>query len=78
MLDKDQIEQFEDRPIEIRPANCRMRLRDENKAYPRSGCGYCKDGGLRGCPYEGRRSDGKTPKDFDPGVTNSMLPKPSS
>lgn len=37
-----------------RPANCRNRLRDEGKAYPRSGCASCGDGGLRGCPYEGR------------------------
>lgn len=35
-----------------RPSNCRNRLRDEGKAYPRSGCTVCKDGGLRGCPYE--------------------------
>jgi hypothetical protein len=25
-----------------RPANCRFRLRDEGKAYPRSGCAACK------------------------------------
>lgn len=36
----------------MRPANCRNRLRDEGKPYPRSGCAVCRDGGLRGCPYE--------------------------
>jgi hypothetical protein len=40
---------------EARPQDCRNRLRDEGKAYPRSGCLVCKDGGLRGCPYEGAR-----------------------
>jgi hypothetical protein len=40
------------RPSGERPANCRNRLRDEGKPYPRSGCLSCKDGGLRGCPYE--------------------------
>lgn len=37
---------------EARPSNCRNRLRDEGQAYSRSGCASCKDGGLRGCPYE--------------------------
>ncbi len=35
-----------------RPANCRMALQAAGKPYPRSGCAVCKDGGLRGCPYE--------------------------
>lgn len=34
-----------------RPLNCRNRLRDEGKAYPKSGCDSCGDGGLRGCPH---------------------------
>ncbi|MRX32783.1 hypothetical protein [Aminobacter sp. MDW-2] len=33
------------------PANCRNRLRDEGKPYPRSGCASCGSG-LMGCPYE--------------------------
>ena len=37
---------------DIRPANCRNRLRDEMRAYPKSGCGHCKTGGLTGCPFE--------------------------
>lgn len=35
-----------------RPANCRNRLHDEGKAYPRSGCYHCKTGGLTGCPFD--------------------------
>lgn len=35
-----------------RPTNCRMRLRDEGKPYPRSGCQSCERGGLRGCPFD--------------------------
>lgn len=35
-----------------KPTNCRNRLRDEGKLYPRSGCAHCKDGGMRGCPFE--------------------------
>jgi hypothetical protein len=35
-----------------RPASCRNRLRDEGKAYPKSGCAVCKNGGLFGCRYE--------------------------
>lgn len=35
-----------------RPANCRNALRDAGKAYPKSGSAVCRDGGLRGCPYE--------------------------
>lgn len=35
-----------------KPKNCRNRLRDEGKAYPRSGCDYCGTGGMMGCPYE--------------------------
>lgn len=40
--------------IEKRPANCRNRLRDEGKAYPKSGCLSCGTGGMTGCPYERR------------------------
>jgi len=39
-------------PALEKPANCRNRLRDEGKAYPKSGCGHCKNGGLMGCPFE--------------------------
>jgi hypothetical protein len=39
-----------------RPLNCRNQLREDGKAYPRSGCAVCKNGGLMGCPYE-RASD---------------------
>lgn len=38
--------------MSARPANCRNQLRDDGKPYPRSGCAVCKDGGMRGCPYE--------------------------
>lgn len=38
---------------QARPSNCRNRLRDEGKPYPRSGCNHCKTGGLTGCPFEG-------------------------
>ncbi len=38
--------------IDNRPANCRNRLRDEGKAYPKSGCQVCRAGGMTGCPYE--------------------------
>jgi hypothetical protein len=41
--------------VEARPDNCRNRLRDEGKAYPKSGCYSCGDGGLRGCPFERER-----------------------
>lgn len=37
---------------ENRPESCRNRLRDEGKAYPKSGCGHCKTGGMTGCPFE--------------------------
>lgn len=40
-----------------RPTNCRNRLRDEGKAYPKSGCDSCHDGGLRGCPHEQKASE---------------------
>lgn len=36
-----------------RPADCRNRLRDSGKPYPKSGCQHCKTGGMTGCPYEG-------------------------
>jgi len=39
-------------PAADRPANCRNRLRDEGKPYPRSGCSHCRNGGLMGCPFE--------------------------
>lgn len=39
--------------IDTRPPICRNRLRDENKPYPKSGCGACGNGGLMGCPFEG-------------------------
>lgn len=35
-----------------RPARCRNRLRDEGKAYPKSGCEVCSTGGMTGCPWE--------------------------
>lgn len=39
-----------------KPENCRNRLRDEGKAYPKSGCEYCKTGGLTGCPFDNKKS----------------------
>lgn len=41
------------KPVEPgwRPMDCRNRLRDEGKPYPKSGCASCGDGGLRGCPH---------------------------
>lgn len=39
-------------PIDKRPENCRNRQRDSGQAYPRSGCEYCRNGGLMGCPFE--------------------------
>lgn len=39
-------------PAEKRPANCRNRLRDEGKPYPKSGCASCGNGGMMGCPHE--------------------------
>ncbi|AWY09310.1 hypothetical protein vBRpoSV10_188 [Ruegeria phage vB_RpoS-V10] len=35
-----EIEQYGPK-IDTRPANCRERLREEGKSYPRSGCGAC-------------------------------------
>lgn len=59
----------------VRPSDCRNALRDAGKPYPRSGCAVCKDGGLRGCPYERRTlstpqntprvSEDPTPPDTD-------------
>lgn len=45
--------------LDTRPYNCRARLRDENKAYPRSGCESCKTTIITGlsCPYE-HKNDG--------------------
>lgn len=40
------------------PVNCRERLRLEGKAYPKSGCAICGDGGIKGCPYETIRLKG--------------------
>lgn len=37
---------------DLRPTKCRNRLRDEGKAYPKSGCAVCKTGGITGCPHE--------------------------
>lgn len=37
---------------DARPSNCRNRMRDEGKAYPKSGCQSCGNGGLMGCPHE--------------------------
>lgn len=37
---------------DARPKNCRNRLKDERKAYPKSGCFSCGNGGLFGCPHE--------------------------
>jgi hypothetical protein len=37
---------------DYRPTQCRNRLRDEGKPHPKSGCEVCRDGGIRGCPYE--------------------------
>lgn len=31
-------------PIDTRPANCRHRLQDEGKSYPRSSCTHCGKG----------------------------------
>jgi len=39
---------------EARPQTCRNRLRDEGKVHPRSGCAYCGNGGMMGCPFENR------------------------
>lgn len=41
-----------------RPANCRNRLSDEGKTYPRSGCAHCKTGGITGCPFKKENSNG--------------------
>lgn len=38
--------------IDNRPKSCRDRLRDEGKAYPKSGCAHCINGGLTGCPFD--------------------------
>lgn len=35
-----------------RPANCRERLREQGKPYPRSGCSACRKSlGMLGCPH---------------------------
>lgn len=41
-----------------RPTNCRNRLSDEGKPYPRSGCAHCKTGGITGCPFKKENSNG--------------------
>ena len=38
-----------------RPETCRMRQQAEGKAYPKSGCQHCGDGGMCGCPFEKNR-----------------------
>lgn len=43
---------------ESKPTNCRNRLRDEGKPYPKSGCAYCGHGGLIGCPFENPETQG--------------------
>ncbi len=35
-----------------RPANCRARLVEEGKPYPRSNCLACQKGLRVGCPYD--------------------------
>lgn len=35
-----------------RPENCRERLQQEGKPYPRSGCGGCNKTFATGCPYD--------------------------
>jgi hypothetical protein len=59
---------------EPRPQDCRNRLRDEGKAYPRSGCLVCKDGGLRGCPYEGARPLSALPVEPAPALVEGVEP----
>lgn len=44
-------------PVDKRPFNCRNRLRDNGKAYPKSGCRVCTDFLIRGCPYERQSTD---------------------
>lgn len=41
-----------DYKIDVRPSNCRNRLKDEGKSHPKSGCQSCQNGGLMGCPHE--------------------------
>lgn len=53
-MDKGVVEFAHD---EKRPVNCRNRLRDEGKPYPKSGCNSCSFGGMTGCPHE-RSNDG--------------------
>jgi hypothetical protein len=36
----------------MKPENCRDRLKEEGKAYPKSGCAVCAVGGLLGCPFD--------------------------
>lgn len=38
--------------ISYLPTNCRERLRLEGRAYPKSGCAVCGDGGLHGCRHK--------------------------
>lgn len=38
--------------MDQRPENCRNKLRDSSKPYPKSGCSHCGNGGIMGCPFE--------------------------
>lgn len=40
-----------DKVKENRPDGCRERLREEGRAYPKSGCAVCSDWLTRGCPH---------------------------
>lgn len=37
-------------PVDMRPANCRDRLQEEGKPYPRSGCQVCNKSIFDLCP----------------------------
>jgi len=37
---------------EKRPENCRERLKDEGKAYPKSGCNACHKNAFGTCPHK--------------------------
>ena len=39
----------------MRPTNCRERLRDEGKPYPRSSCQACNQKLIFNCPWKGDR-----------------------
>lgn len=46
-----------------RPSSCRNALKDSGKAYPRSGCAVCGNGGLMGCPYDRKHATSAPPAD---------------